>query len=1183
MTLTDSQFQVKKEMPETQSGGEILSEYADAAFFYEAFVKVGEADYQPVTRQYLNSLNILEDKTPRYQDGTPVEWKTDNITETKFVVRPGQTAVFPAVDDSVQWYVKEVEPDGEPNPSRMLDDYMVSNSDQDINDSSGRTSKKDQIKNRSIVTYRNRPSDDLVNELRIIKKVSGMPYAADNKFEYRILLENTNGNMVPYSEGPYYQLDKDGKYVYFENGVRKTQTMPRVAEKTSVNGSVNNILDGDTIIIKGLLEGTDFYVYERTDSSNGNIAADGTPVENKYVFEGTEMTGAFDRRTDNPETYDFGHATGHLFETPSGLTGENGMITTYHITEYEQGLASNGSILKGSDADVTVKNKPYHPINIEVKKNWPEDTDDFHMGTDLNNAELTFTLQRYKLDTRSGTVNLTGILDNPPSTGADPVYHFIKDGKTIKTIAYSDLVKDAGNHNRGTLEVTDLPIGEYTIWSDDYVVGYTITHNADPADTITVTEGEETDVAITTNYTRQYGQLTIRKTLTGNYAAHPNDRFIYTVHGPDGVSFTAEKKVSDAVNGVINIEVKQDDEVDLPSGNFIITEEVFNGDTSGSGLSGKHTPANQSVYVNSSQHAYADFTGDYAAPLIPVTIHVGHTDYNGFYQDKTSVYYLPPGQTVTVTMSVKECQYYSEGVYAYGSTNACADGTIDAYKNGSTNPTDAKWVTRTFTFTVPTNVQTYDYYVKTKCDQASWDPTLISAIAQNSRSRAMLHSVRGGKLLTGAASKGEDDTKTYYNSVTDAKLPTLTPEQQAKSKFVIDGEWVMTVVMTKDGYSVYSGTDTTATPVDTGDITTGSSFWDAVLSHESILSEDENGNPYYYYIASFSEDGVPKGMTPSFDMDPNNSGKTLMSWKDNPQVLSVTNELKKTGALNLVKIVHVNDQTPTAAADKALVQGSYEFTVASDALDSPRSIVVTFDENGQASAVSGTGATLNNGVVTIADLPEGSYTITEAAPANGTSLSDVTVSPAQSGTVTNKVATLNVTAGNDTSIPMATFINNITQATIRIIKVEKGYTDGSHTLSGASFKLTRVNANNNNDDQSADAYQSGVLPVDNQTGELTFTGLKAGRYRLEEKKVPDGYVSTEGPWYFTVTSNGEASLEATYQMASPSGTTNEFYIQNEPGAELPYTGGSGTRMFTILGSVLLAFAGIVLIRRRRII
>ena len=40
-------------------------------------------------------------------------------------------------------------------------------------------------------------------------------------------------------------------------------------------------------------------------------------------------------------------------------------------------------------------------------------------------------------------------------------------------------------------------------------------------------------------------------------------------------------------------------------------------------------------------------------------------------------------------------------------------------------------------------------------------------------------------------------------------------------------------------------------------------------------------------------------------------------------------------------------------------------------------------------------------------------------------------------------------------------------------------------------------------------------------------------------------------------------------------------VENTPGAELPHTGGSGTMIYTIIGTALIAIAGILLVRRKR--
>ena len=85
-----------------------------------------------------------------------------------------------------------------------------------------------------------------------------------------------------------------------------------------------------------------------------------------------------------------------------------------------------------------------------------------------------------------------------------------------------------------------------------------------------------------------------------------------------------------------------------------------------------------------------------------------------------------------------------------------------------------------------------------------------------------------------------------------------------------------------------------------------------------------------------------------------------------------------------------------------------------------------------------------------------------------------------------------------------------------------------------------------------------------------FTGLADGTYTLEEKTVPAGY-------------NKAADVDVTIagENYEASNLEQEKTIVNQSGSVLPSTGGIGTTMFYIVGSVLVIGAAVVLISKRR--
>ena len=109
-------------------------------------------------------------------------------------------------------------------------------------------------------------------------------------------------------------------------------------------------------------------------------------------------------------------------------------------------------------------------------------------------------------------------------------------------------------------------------------------------------------------------------------------------------------------------------------------------------------------------------------------------------------------------------------------------------------------------------------------------------------------------------------------------------------------------------------------------------------------------------------------------------------------------------------------------------------------------------------------------------------------------------------------------------------------------------------------------------------------------GEQRIAGLSNGTYRLREVYVPTGYISTVRQIDFKIENQvmsmitEDDTLE--FVPASVSGGSVKLAllkITNTPGAALPNTGGPGTRLFTILGSILILGAGVLLWSRRRLI
>ena len=123
----------------------------------------------------------------------------------------------------------------------------------------------------------------------------------------------------------------------------------------------------------------------------------------------------------------------------------------------------------------------------------------------------------------------------------------------------------------------------------------------------------------------------------------------------------------------------------------------------------------------------------------------------------------------------------------------------------------------------------------------------------------------------------------------------------------------------------------------------------------------------------------------------------------------------------------------------------------------------------------------------------------------------------------------------------------------------------------------------------------GATPVDvkafvNAAGQLTFTGLGTGTYTLTETITPAGF-NTIAPIVFTVAFNAETkefrvtdnTMINVGKDKADSATYNSLYttVVNEAGSKLPSTGGIGTTLFYVFGSLMALGAVVLLVTKKR--
>ena len=106
--------------------------------------------------------------------------------------------------------------------------------------------------------------------------------------------------------------------------------------------------------------------------------------------------------------------------------------------------------------------------------------------------------------------------------------------------------------------------------------------------------------------------------------------------------------------------------------------------------------------------------------------------------------------------------------------------------------------------------------------------------------------------------------------------------------------------------------------------------------------------------------------------------------------------------------------------------------------------------------------------------------------------------------------------------------------------------------------------------------------VSGDDGMIAVEGLDADTYYLEETKAPSGYNKLAGP--VTVVISHAVTAEGAHMtntLEQDATVVEKVEIENKSGTLLPSTGGIGTTIFYVLGSILVIGAVVLLIAKKR--
>ncbi|MBE6042137.1 MAG: Cna B-type domain-containing protein, partial [Clostridiales bacterium] len=326
---------------------------------------------------------------------------------------------------------------------------------------------------------------------------------------------------------------------------------------------------------------------------------------------------------------------------------------------------------------------------------------------------------------------------------------------------------------------------------------------------------------------------------------------------------------------------------------------------------------------------------------------------------------------------------------------------------------------------------------------------------------------------------------------------------------------------------------------------------------QNLPTMDADGNPIYYYIVEKDATAQADTMNVKYEYEYNDDG-----------------------SISKVKITNTTTGTPTPQTGDITITKSFSGV---DALPTGFKITNSYDD--QVFTVQNATGT-NPYTWTLSGIPDETVvTFTESgATVNGY---DLTVTSSGTVIADSKVSATVIAGSTVTTGFVNTYEEKKTTVTLKKVdksKVNKEPLEASDLLDGATFVLKKYEQLSPEKEDTT-WNTAHATPNTGESGVFTFSDLTPGTYKIVETEYPSGYVKLSSDPIFRVVVDEETGDLEIELVDSADGMVRlvdgemTIVVGNEPGQPLPNSGGPGTTLFYIFGSILLLGSVIVLAGR----